>query len=159
MNRDCNTCKHHDLGSKDEPCRTCTETVKNCYKAQCPDCAKKDAEIAELKAKFDAADTMNHELHKVNTELQDKLSYLGEDYEMLAALKDLTEKLTAETKRADVAERILNNLTTYRDGTRINGICLCCSYELNPDCAPTCLEGYREYAEQQLKEAANGKTK
>jgi uncharacterized coiled-coil protein SlyX len=71
---------------------------------KCPDCAEKDDEITELKAqlistrcdvrchqnkiaelvtRLEAADAMNKELHKVNTELQ--------------------EKLTAETKRADEA--------------------------------------------------------
>jgi len=46
-----------------------------------------DEYLQELKTRFEAADAMNKELHKVNTELQ--------------------EKLASETKRADVAERAL----------------------------------------------------
>jgi len=131
ITHDCCTCKYTDLTSKDEPCYSCINTVKDYYeKPTCSDCAKKDAEIAELKIRYEAADAMNHELHKVNTELQGKL--------------------TAETKRADVAERLLSCDAILR-----NGICHQCSYQYTSDCAPTCLEGYREYAEQQLTQEAD----
>lgn len=90
-------------------------------------------------------------------ELEDlKVSHEKEINVWIESAASAIKLAESETKRANVAEKILSNLSSCRDGTRINGICSCCSYELISDCAPTCLQGYTEKAEQQLKEADNG---
>jgi hypothetical protein len=105
----CTTCIYKDRPTSENPCSHCFGRDKHTSVID-KELTKLKAEFTELKTKFMAADTMNHELHKVNTELQ--------------------EKLTAETKRANMTKQLLNRCETCKyNSNGKNEICWSCEWE------------------------------
>jgi hypothetical protein len=141
MAKDCDTCKYIDTLLRVEPCSSCDGSGDNytnwvSSKPQCPDCAEKDAEILSLRLqlaneqkKDNTIETQAYDikirdesigkLDKEVKELKAKLysaSELNEQFRTSQAdYNAVCMKLAAETKRAELAESVLEKTTERAD--------------------------------------------